>query len=1086
MQDKSTLESSSRILALLWDTIEFGVYLPFPFEQNDSSDNGKSRRFHSYWSFSTKNESTESNTVYLKYYPDNISIYCRKCEPKEEAFRITINKKDLKMVHHESNEENSALYFQLHHLPNFFREDIEKNQPETPPEKIVWKKVKNLCSDYGKDDLLKDFFLTNMVIKVTGKDWDTPLKDYDFTKIITEPCANLPPRLIDEDLIQADLTFDVKYLIRVWLSHRKATIFELSKDFLTKLEKLDQKTVEKTCLDIAKTPFDFYCRDKLPFDKLFDLVYEKNELLRYTWENLEEHSSIHAPKSVTITPNIVFYNIGLSGLSNGVLGSEKYKNEAWKVLRVAFREDNKHELWRPLSYFDDRFIKLFRCLPILDREYEFLAYSASQLRKGCAWMCLKEENESLAERVRKDIGNLSGIKVVPKYAARLGQLFSSSFGNIKINYESIVKRIEEKKSEWRDAPFSEGIGKISQSLMNEIQLKYKIYGKLSAIQIRLGSIKGVLTVDPELEGDQICFRDSMKKWPSSEFENSLNVLNYSKYEPAYLVRQIIYLLCFLGIDDQVFLDIQQENIRDLLQNENENKDLTRYIRNGTVFPLAAQLLKNCFDKGIEVGKEPFLQGVTRVTTIRALINVLGKRCVGPFVKDGAVLFGVLDEYDILEEGEIYVCVSPSNGEDVNDIKIVEGETIVTKTPCLYPGDLRKLKAVGKERVRNKFDHIVNCIVFPAKGKRPVTNMISGSDLDGDTYFVSWDKRLIPRETVDAISYDVEDFPKELKGKLWVKDGEVNLDDILKHYERFWRDKIGQTTNNYVRFMDQSLHQGDHKDQEKRKVLLKELEERTQVFSLVVDYGKSGREWNREAWERQKFVTRPAHMIKSHEDKFQQKKVGLFDSTSVLAKLAENITQRNEKFAGKIAGCLKEYKEGLPRRSLEMVKINKKMIIPGFKEYLQLAFDLLVLYYEQTLAFMLFNGIKSEYEVFSGSFLKFVKGSRNRSKKLQDLEKLQENCMAHIESIKQRSMALIETELGKRKQRLEGMEVRNKVASAVYIATYYNEACEIEEVKSAITEIENTGRFFVFDFRKIPQLLGLPWYLFKDVLLEKLL
>lgn len=37
----------------------------------------------------------------------------------------------------------------------------------------------------------------------------------------------------------------------------------------------------------------------------------------------------------------------------------------------------------------------------------------------------------------------------------------------------------------------------------------------------------------------------------------------------------------------------------------------------------------------------------------------------------------------------------------------------------------------------------NVVVFPVKGKYPLTSQISGSDLDGDNFFVCWDERLIP-------------------------------------------------------------------------------------------------------------------------------------------------------------------------------------------------------------------------------------------------------------------------------------------------------------------------------------------------------
>lgn len=39
-------------------------------------------------------------------------------------------------------------------------------------------------------------------------------------------------------------------------------------------------------------------------------------------------------------------------------------------------------------------------------------------------------------------------------------------------------------------------------------------------------------------------------------------------------------------------------------------------------------------------------------------------------------------------------------------------------------------------------HIVDCFVFPTDGPRPHSDEISGSDLDGDMYFATWDVGLV--------------------------------------------------------------------------------------------------------------------------------------------------------------------------------------------------------------------------------------------------------------------------------------------------------------------------------------------------------
>lgn len=106
---------------------------------------------------------------------------------------------------------------------------------------------------------------------------------------------------------------------------------------------------------------------------------------------------------------------------------------------------------------------------------------------------------------------------------------------------------------------------------------------------------------------------------------------------------------------------------------------------------------------------------------------------------GRVLIGCLDETKALSYGEVFLQVTPAPGrrqglkdglEDFNlypvgpeangnVAHVVEGWVVVAKNPCLHPGDVRKLKARNVPGLR----HMVDCLVFPQKGHRWVSDSL---------------------------------------------------------------------------------------------------------------------------------------------------------------------------------------------------------------------------------------------------------------------------------------------------------------------------------------------------------------------------
>lgn len=59
----------------------------------------------------------------------------------------------------------------------------------------------------------------------------------------------------------------------------------------------------------------------------------------------------------------------------------------------------------------------------------------------------------------------------------------------------------------------------------------------------------------------------------------------------------------------------------------------------------------------------------------------------------------------------------------NRKRVVKGPVVVTRNPCLHPGDVRQLEAVDKPQ----FGHLVDCIVFPRRGQRPHPNEMAGDE-----------------------------------------------------------------------------------------------------------------------------------------------------------------------------------------------------------------------------------------------------------------------------------------------------------------------------------------------------------------------
>ena len=150
----------------------------------------------------------------------------------------------------------------------------------------------------------------------------------------------------------------------------------------------------------------------------------------------------------------------------------------------------------------------------------------------------------------------------------------------------------------------------------------------------------------------------------------------------------------------------------------------------------------------------------------------------------------------IKDKEVIREVSKENvfGGERSEVQLVEGQVLITKNPCGHPGDIRKVKAIGKDHpAYEHLKHLVNVIVFPTKGDRPLSHQMSTGDLDGDVYMIIWDKRLVEGITkpIPAAYYDKDNKDRDELTEELNKDEMKDSEAICTYFER---DTLGQTAN----------------------------------------------------------------------------------------------------------------------------------------------------------------------------------------------------------------------------------------------------------------------------------------------------
>ncbi|KIW30891.1 uncharacterized protein PV07_02583 [Cladophialophora immunda] len=459
--------------------------------------------------------------------------------------------------------------------------------------------------------------------------------------------------------------------------------------------------------------------------------------------------SIHR---VTVTPTGIYLNGPELTASNRVL--RQYRAHSDCFLRVLFSEEDatRIEFDRDTSnerVLQGRFLTILRTgLNIAGEHFDFLGFSHSSLRSQTCWFMrpfVHDGSLLSAKGLISKLGNFSAIRCPAKCAARIGQAFSETTSAVRVEPSIVQIYPDVKVGRYL---FTDGCGTISRSTWKRLRGNVRAQDQPTSYQIRYKGAKGMLTVDTRLQGDQIRLRESMVKFngsPSDEIEicgSNMRPL------PFKLNRQIIKILEDLGVPDSTFEGLQEQAVQRLRLSALSKSVAVNFINEHLSDGSSGlpTLLKYLDHIGVDATEDSFLREILGALLQVQLREIKYRSRI--LVPEALTLYGISDETDWLEEGEVFVTFFDKK---TGAHSCLSGRVAITRSPALHPGDVQLVQAVAPPESSPLWD-LHNSVVFSQKGTRDMPSMLSGGDLDGDLYNVIYDDELLPKRTVAPAAY----------------------------------------------------------------------------------------------------------------------------------------------------------------------------------------------------------------------------------------------------------------------------------------------------------------------------------------------
>jgi hypothetical protein len=321
---------------------------------------------------------------------------------------------------------------------------------------------------------------------------------------------------------------------------------------------------------------------------------------------------------------------------------------------------------------------------------------------------------------------------------------------------------------------NDGMGRMSWGLCNKIAEELELGYIPSAFQGRLGSAKGMWIRDvdsPEVEDDiWIETYPSQRKWDCDFVDihhRSFEVRSYSKeLKPASLNQQFIPILEARAVADhkkkamrahlgrhlskslesdlKMHLDAMNHPAETLLFVKQMRRagftsaafdGLTRFL--GGLPNKSEDIVAFLLDSGFSVRNSKLLADTMWKMWEEMTQSVRDKWSFEVPCSTNAYM--AVDFSGVLKPGEVHLSFSSAfNVDGFSDTQLEDMDILVARSPAHFPSDIQKVRVVSRPKLRKLKD----VIIFPSTGSRPLADLLSGGDYDGDRAWICWDRDIV--------------------------------------------------------------------------------------------------------------------------------------------------------------------------------------------------------------------------------------------------------------------------------------------------------------------------------------------------------